>query len=108
MSIQSRAPAVPSAGWTVLVYSIADTDLEPFLLDDVGEMAETTGGVYRLAEDSESLIDIYREIDQLEKSEIEAVRYLNYRELFTPFALFGLFFLVVEALLRSTVLRTIP
>ena len=37
-------PAVPSAGWTVLVYSIADTDLEPFLLDDVGEMAETTGG----------------------------------------------------------------
>ncbi|MEZ5363750.1 MAG: VWA domain-containing protein [Bryobacterales bacterium] len=71
-------------------------------------LAETTGGVYRLAEDSESLIDIYREIDQLEKSEIEAVRYLNYRELYTPFALFALFFAVVEAILRSTVLRTIP
>ncbi len=28
------------AGWTVLVYSIADTDLEPFLLDDVTEMGE--------------------------------------------------------------------
>lgn len=28
------------AGWTVLVYSIADTDLEPFLLDDVAEMGE--------------------------------------------------------------------
>jgi Clostripain family len=29
-----------SDGWTVLVYSIADTDLEPFLLDDVTEMGE--------------------------------------------------------------------
>ncbi len=26
-------------GWTVLVYSIADTDLEPYLLTDLGEMA---------------------------------------------------------------------
>jgi Ca-activated chloride channel homolog len=58
--------------------------------------------------DSQSLIDIYREIDQLEKSEIEAVRYLDYRELFTPFALGGLFLLGLEFLLRSTLLRTIP
>lgn len=71
-------------------------------------LAETTGGIYRLAEDSESLIDIYREIDQLEKSEIEAVRYLNYRELFTPFALFALALALLEAILRSTALRTIP
>ena len=71
-------------------------------------LAETTGGIYRLAEDSESLIDIYREIDELEKSEIEAVRYLNYRELFTPFALFALALALLEALLRSTLLRSIP
>jgi Ca-activated chloride channel family protein len=71
-------------------------------------LAETTGGIYRLAGDSASLIDVYREIDQLEKSEIEAVRYLNYRELFTPFALVALAFAVIEAILRSTVLRTIP
>jgi Ca-activated chloride channel family protein len=71
-------------------------------------LAETTGGVYRLAEDSDSLIDIYREIDALEKSEIEAVRYLNYRELFTPFALFALALAMCEAILRSTALRTIP
>ena len=71
-------------------------------------LAETTGGIYRLAEDSESLIDVYREIDELEKSEIEAVRYLNYRELFTPFALFALGLVLLEAVLRSTLLRTIP
>lgn len=38
------APADPSGGWTVLVYSIADTDLEPFLLDDVTEMGGVGSG----------------------------------------------------------------
>jgi hypothetical protein len=33
-------PAATGEGWTVLVYSIADTDLEPFLLEDVGEMGQ--------------------------------------------------------------------
>lgn len=33
-----------AAGWTVLVYSIADTDLEPFLLDDVTEMGGVGSG----------------------------------------------------------------
>jgi hypothetical protein len=33
-----------TAGWTVLVYSIADTDLEPFLLDDVAEMGDVGSG----------------------------------------------------------------
>ncbi len=31
-------PASDVKGWTVLVYSIADTDLEPFMMDDVTEM----------------------------------------------------------------------
>ena len=72
------------------------------------QLAEETGGIYRLATDSQSLIDIYKEIDELEKSEIEAVRYLDYSELFTPFALGGLFLIGLESLLRSTFLRTIP
>jgi hypothetical protein len=37
-SMPSYAPT--GEGWTVLVYSIADTDLEPFLMDDVTEMGE--------------------------------------------------------------------
>jgi hypothetical protein len=31
-------------GWTVLVYSMADTDLEPFLLDDITEMGAVGSG----------------------------------------------------------------
>jgi hypothetical protein len=38
------APLPAGDGWTVLVYSIADTDLEPFLLEDVGEMGEVGSG----------------------------------------------------------------
>ncbi|NEK84352.1 hypothetical protein GCU60_01020 [Blastococcus saxobsidens] len=33
-------PAAAGEGWTVLVYSIADTDLEPYLLTDLAEFAE--------------------------------------------------------------------
>lgn len=70
------------------------------------ELAENTGGIYRLATDSDSLIDIYREIDELEKSEIEAVRYLDYRELFGPLAMAALLFLTMDIVLRTTWLRT--
>lgn len=70
------------------------------------ELAEKTGGIYRLATDSDSLVDVYREIDELEKSEIEAVRYLDYRELFGPFAMAALLLLAMDVGLRTTWLRT--
>lgn len=70
--------------------------------------AETTGGIYRLATDSNSLRDIYAEIDSLEKSEFEAVRFLDYRELFMPWALAALLLLLGESFLRHTLLRRAP
>lgn len=71
-------------------------------------IAERTGGISRQAEDEESLRKIYEEIDELEKSEVESVRYVDYRELFTPFALAALIILMLERLLSSTYLRRIP
>jgi len=71
-------------------------------------LAEATGGVFRMAEDADAMRRIYEEIDRLETSEIESVRYLDYRELFTPFALAGLLVLLCEAALASTVFRRIP
>jgi len=32
-----------SGTWTVLSFSIADTDLEPYMMDDVGEMGDVGG-----------------------------------------------------------------
>lgn len=76
--------------------------------DTLKALAGKTGGIYRRADDADSLRDVYKEIDQLEKSEIEAVRYLDYREWFTPFALAALLCLASEIVLSSTVLRRTP
>lgn len=72
------------------------------------DVARATGGECWLAEDAESLRDIYEQIDQQEKSEIESVRYLDYRELFVPFALAALGMLALESLLSCTIFRRVP
>jgi len=71
-------------------------------------IAETTGGIARKADDAESLHAVYKEIDRLEKSEVESIRFLDYREMFTPFALIALALLIVETVLSCTVFRRIP
>ena len=71
-------------------------------------IAEKTGGFFRQAEDAESLRDIYKEIDKMEKSEIESIRFVDYKESFIGFALAGLLFLVCEIVLNSTAFRKIP
>jgi len=71
-------------------------------------LAQETGGIFRMAEDGDSLRSIYAEIDALEKSEIESIRYVDYRERFTPFALAALVLLVLEILLQTTWLRRVP
>ncbi len=72
------------------------------------KIAEKTGARYFRATDTESLRDIYAEIDELEKTPIEEKGYVEYRELFYLFLLPGLFLLVLEILLRNTLLRRIP
>jgi len=74
----------------------------------LARVAETTGGLFRMAEDGESLRAIYREIDRLERSEIETIRYLDYRELYKPFLLAALALLALETLLSTTLFRRIP
>jgi len=71
-------------------------------------LAETTGGIYRVADDADSLRAVYREIDELEKSEIESTRFTDYRELFPQFLLAALALLGAEVLLASTLFRRVP
>jgi Ca-activated chloride channel family protein len=72
------------------------------------EIANTTGGKYFRATDKEKLRDIYQEIDQMEKTKIEVKEYSKRSEEFIPFALLALALLIVEILLRNTVLRNLP
>jgi Ca-activated chloride channel family protein len=61
-----------------------------------------------MAEDGEALREIYQEINQLEKSEVESVRWIDYREFFTIFATIALALLVVEIIMNCTIFRKIP
>lgn len=70
------------------------------------EIADATGGRYFRATDNEKLEEIYEEIDALEKTEIEELKYYNYEERFRPFLLIGGLLLIMELLLRFTIFRS--
>ena len=72
------------------------------------KLAETTGGVFRMAEDAEALRAVYQEIDRLEKSEVESIRYIDYKEYFAYLALAAFGLLALEAVLSCTLLRRLP
>lgn len=71
-------------------------------------IASRTGGIFRIAEDAESLRDVYEEIDALEKTRFEATRFIDYRERFPVAALAALALLALECMLRATILRVVP
>lgn len=71
------------------------------------QIAQQTGGKYYRATGNESLRQIYKEIDQLEKVKIETSSFRQYKELFFPFALLALVCIGLEMLLRYTVLRSV-
>ena len=79
-------------------------------IDDAGleRIARTTGGRYFRATDTESLRDIYAEIDELEKTEYEGLLYLDYLELYPWLLISALLLLGVEVLLAETWLRVLP
>ena len=84
-------------------YSRIQVEIDEKLLK---EIASETGGKYFRATNNKKLEDIYDEIDQLEKTEIEEFKYYNYEEKFRPLVLLALGLLVLEFLLRQTLLRS--
>ena len=71
-------------------------------------IADKTGGVFYEADNARSLDAIYQDINRMEKSDIESVRYVEYREDFLPFALAALILIAFEILLSNTLFRKIP
>ena len=69
------------------------------------EIAKETGGKYFRATDNKKLEEIYEEIDLLEKTEIEEFKYYNYEEKFRPLVLLALGLILIEFLLKNTLLR---
>jgi Ca-activated chloride channel family protein len=71
-------------------------------------IAAKTGGRYFRATDTESLREVYREIDSLEKRPIKERGFTEYKELFALFLLPGLALIFLEILLSNTILRRLP
>lgn len=72
------------------------------------QIADVSGGAYFRATDNESLAAIYKKIDQLEKTKLSTRNYHTIYEEFFIFVLAAAFLLLLEYLLRSTILRTNP
>jgi len=90
-------------GQTVYVNQRVDIDEET-----LREIADITDGKYFRATDTESLRNIYMEIDNLEKITIEEHGYREYRELFGYFLIAALMMLCLEIVLERTVFLRIP
>lgn len=69
------------------------------------KIASITGGKYFRATDNEKLKDIYEQIDKMEKAKIDVTQFHKKTEMFLPFALIALLFLVLEFGLKNTLLK---
>lgn len=76
--------------------------------ESLREIASMTNGVFYRAKNKKQLMDIYRQIDKLEKTEIKTKEYVRYAELFPWFLFPGLALLGLEVLLANTRFRKIP
>jgi Ca-activated chloride channel homolog len=70
------------------------------------EIAKKTGGKYFRAQDNSGLENIYAEINKLETSKIEELKYVNYDEKFRPLVWLAGLLLLIEILLRNTIFRS--
>jgi Ca-activated chloride channel family protein len=76
--------------------------------DMLKKVAIIGGGEYFRAADSESLSEIYRIIDQQEKTEVKVKEFFHFQELYHYLLIPALIFLALEILLRTTFSRVIP
>ena len=70
-------------------------------------MATTDGNFYRATNNAE-LKNIYKDIDKLEKTKMNVKKFSKRYEAYQPFAIAAILCLLLEILLRTTVLRRIP
>lgn len=86
------------------IFGLARVEIDEALLKEISSM---TGGKYFRATSEESLEKIYREIDQLEKTEIEVTTLKRYSEVFQTLVWIAFGLILLEFGLRQTWLRSI-
>jgi Ca-activated chloride channel family protein len=74
----------------------------------LGEIARETGGKYYRARGNDALIEIYREIDKLEKTKVEISSTRNFTDKFQVFAWIAIACMFMEVMFRYTIFRKFP
>lgn len=88
-----------------LEYDYVDVEIDEAVMNKISQM---TGGKYFRATDKESLSNIYKEIDKMEKTIISEKSFTNKAEHFLPFAVGALISLLLEFLLKRTIFKSLP
>ena len=86
-------------------YQDMPTDIDENLLKEIAKM---TDGNYFRATDNNALIKVYEEIDQMEKSKISVQEHHKKTEEYLKFAIAAALLLLLEILLRYSLLRNLP
>lgn len=76
--------------------------------DLLSKIAESTGGRYFRATDNTKLMEIYNEINKMEKARVTVDSFPVYKELFMRYAIAALAALLLELLLKMFVIRRLP
>ena len=85
-------------------FGLTKVEIDEELLKSI---ANKTGGLYFRATNNKSLVDIYKEINKLEKTEIEEIRYSDAQEKYRFFVLIALGLIFVEFILKKIFFKTI-
>ena len=98
----ARYPAIVAGG---VQYVNIPVEIDTKTLSDIA--ATTDGNFYRATNNAE-LKNIYKDIDKLEKTKMNVKKFSKRYEAYQPFAIAAILCLLLEILLRTTVLRRIP
>lgn len=102
---EGEAPVPTGQGLEGMRYQTMPVELDEKLL---GDIATTTGGRYFRATDSQSLREIFAEIDRLEKTPVRQVVSRRYDESFRLPLAVGLLALALEIALSATLAVRVP
>jgi Ca-activated chloride channel family protein len=85
------------------IYQMTKVEIDEQLLK---EIAKETGGSYYRATDNKKLAAIYKEIDKLERTEVEEIRYTKYNEKYRWYIFWAMGSLLLEWTLRHTIFKS--
>ena len=101
----NRVARYPMAVGGTTQYINVPVEIDTKTLSDI---ARTTDGHFYRATNTQELKQIYHDIDQLEKTKFDVKKYSKRNDAYQPFALAALLALLLELLLRLTLLRRLP